>query len=153
MSLHIIEDETHEEVALSRQGKHLSLMQYAYLTEGTYYLVVKNDRVAGLGTARQAPLEFVLDVVRHQIPEAHEFMDSQLEAMQLCQLPQLPIQGFNRPGYLHPINGNIMQSMLKIGIQELDSGSSTHFTLTEDSLVTVYVEAAEDIPVALQIQE
>ena len=27
MSLHIIDDELHEEVALSRQGKHLSLIQ------------------------------------------------------------------------------------------------------------------------------
>jgi hypothetical protein len=65
MSLHIIDDETHEEVAISRQGKHLSLISGAYLPQGNYYLVVKNDRSIGKGMARQAPLEFVLDVVRH----------------------------------------------------------------------------------------
>ena len=81
MSLHIIDDETHEEIAISRQGKHLSLIEGAYLPEGNYYLVVKNDRSVGLGTYKQAPLQFVLDVVRHQVPEVHDFLSDQLEAM------------------------------------------------------------------------
>lgn len=46
-----------------------------------------------------------------------------------------------------------MQQVLNIGVLELDSGSTTIFTLTEDSFVSVYVETAEDIPVALEIIE
>lgn len=65
MSLHIIDDETHEEVAISQQGKHLSLISGAYLPQGNYYLVVKNDRAIGKGSYRGAPLRFVIDVVRH----------------------------------------------------------------------------------------
>jgi len=42
---------------------------------------------------------------------------------------------------------------MKIGLLELDSGSNVSLTLTEDSFVTVYVETAEDIPVALHIKE
>ena len=63
--MHIIDDETHEEVAMSAQGKHFSLISGAYLPNGNYYLVIKNDRLTGLGTAQAAPLRFVLDVVRH----------------------------------------------------------------------------------------
>ena len=65
MSLHIIDDETHEEVAISKQGKYFSLISDAFLPEGNYYLVIKNDRTTTVGGARQAPLEFILDVVRH----------------------------------------------------------------------------------------
>ena len=36
---------------------------------------------------------------------------------------------------------------------ELDSGSTISFTIAEDSLMTVYIEAAEDIPVVLEISE
>ena len=71
MSLHIVDDETHEEVAISAQGKYLSVLSGVFLPEGRYYLVVKNDRAAGIGATSQAPLEFVLDVVRHQLPETH----------------------------------------------------------------------------------
>lgn len=71
MSLHIIDDESHEEIAISRQGKFLSLISGVYLPEGNYYLVVKNDRASGIGSVMGAPLEFVLDVMRHQIPD-HE---------------------------------------------------------------------------------
>jgi len=35
----------------------------------------------------------------------------------------------------------------------LDSGSHTAFTLQEDSLVTVYIETSEYVPVALEISE
>ena len=42
---------------------------------------------------------------------------------------------------------------MKVGVQELDSGSATNFVLTEDSFLTVYVEAAEDFPIAVQVQE
>ena len=65
LSLHIIDDETHEEVAISKQGKHLSLIEGVYLPEGNYYLVVENDRASGIGSVMGAPLEFVLDVMRH----------------------------------------------------------------------------------------
>ena len=91
--------------------------------------------------------------MRHQIPEHEDFLESQLEAMQLCQLPMFPNMGLSKPGYIHPLSGQSTQSILRVGVQELDSGSSTSFTLVEDSLVTVYVEAAEDIPIAVQIQE
>ena len=103
---------------------------------------------------KEAPLEFVLDVVRHQIHDNHEdFLAHQLEAIQLCQLPQHPINGLSKPGYVHPLSGGHMQHVFKIGVLELDSGSNTSLTLHEDALVTVYVETAEDIPVALHIKE
>ena len=105
MSLALVDDETREEIALSRQGKYFSILSGIYLPQGTYYLVVKNDRVNGIGTSRQAPLEFVLDVVRHQIPEHEDFITTQLEAMQLCQLPAFPNMGISKPGYIHPLSG------------------------------------------------
>jgi len=68
--------------------------------------VIKNDRVKGKGRARQAPLEFVLDVVRHQVPESHEYLTQQLETIQLCQLPHSPESGLSKAGYIHPLSGN-----------------------------------------------
>jgi len=65
----------------------------------------------------------------------------------------MPDQGLSTPGYVHPLSGLSMQTILDVGIMTLDSGSHTHFTLVEDSLVTVYVETPEDIPVALSISE
>ena len=52
MSLAIVDDETREEIALSKQGKYFSLLSGVFLPQGTYYLVAKNDRVSGLGSAR-----------------------------------------------------------------------------------------------------
>ena len=52
MSLHIYRDETHEEVAVSRQGKHYSLISDVFLDEGKYHFVIKNDRAQVLGSAR-----------------------------------------------------------------------------------------------------
>lgn len=153
MSLHIIEDSTGEEVAVSTQGKHLSSIRLAVLPQGLYYLVVKNDRVGGMGGERQAPLEFMLDVIRHQVAVEGKYTDHFMEAMQLCTVPQSPPEGLSKPGYIHPLSGNAMNDILKIGILELDSGSMTTFTLEEDSQVTVYVETSEDIPVALEITE
>lgn len=52
MSLAVVDDETHEEIAISRQGKHLSMISGLFLPEGNYYLVVRNDRAVGVGAAR-----------------------------------------------------------------------------------------------------
>lgn len=52
MSLHIYSDETKEEVGLSTQGKHFSLISSVFLDEGEYYFVVKNDRAGVLGETR-----------------------------------------------------------------------------------------------------
>jgi hypothetical protein len=76
-------------------------------------------------------------------------MTTQLEAMQLCQLPAFPSMGLSKPGYIHSLSGYSTQTILRVGVQELDSGSATSFTLTEDSFISVYVEAAEDIPIAV----
>ena len=61
--------------------------------------------------------------------------------------------GLSKPGYMHSLSGGQMQTIMKIGLLELDSGSNVSLTLTEDSFVTVYVETSEDIPVALHIKE
>ena len=37
MSLVIIDDETHEEIAVSQQGKYFSAIEAAFLPPGTYY--------------------------------------------------------------------------------------------------------------------
>ena len=56
MSLHVYNAETHEDMAVSRQGKYFSLIPQVYLDEGIYYLVIKNDRAEVVGSTRQAPL-------------------------------------------------------------------------------------------------
>ena len=71
----------------------------------------------------------------------------------MCQLPHTPENGLSRPGYLHPLSGHTMQSIFTVGVLELDSGSTITFTVPEDSFISVYVETAEDIPVALEIAE
>ena len=65
----------------------------------------------------------------------------------------MPEVGLSTPGYVHPLSGNQMQTIFDVHVLQLDSGSNTHFTLTEDSLVTVYIETPFDIPVALTISE
>ena len=82
MSLHIYNGETHEDLVVSKQGKHFSLIDSVYLDEGTYYFVVKNDRAEVIGTTRQSPLQFQLDIVRHTIPsEDEEYIVHQLETI------------------------------------------------------------------------
>ena len=68
----------------------------------------------------------------------------------LCSLPELP-KSLTSLGYLSPLGGNTLDMSFKAGIRALDSGSNTAFTLTEKSLVTVYVETPEDIPVVISI--
>jgi len=87
----------------------LSLIQGLFLPAGNYYFVVKNDRAVGMAKHKEAPLEFVLDIVRHQLPEKHEdFLMHQLESIQLCQLPQSPTMGLSKPGYMHSLSGGQM---------------------------------------------
>ena len=57
--------------------------------------------------------------------------------------------GMTKPGYLHALSGNSINQILDVGIHLLDSGSSTAFTISEDSMITAYVETPIDIPVAL----
>jgi hypothetical protein len=52
MSLHIYSDKTHEEIAISRQGKYFSLIPDVFLDEGDYFLVIKNDRAEVVGETR-----------------------------------------------------------------------------------------------------
>ena len=59
----------------------------------------------------------------------------------------------SKPGYLHALNGQQMQEILYIGMIALDSGSHTSLTITENSIVTVYIETDEATPVALYIEE
>ena len=75
MSIHIIDDETHEEVAMSTQGKYFSEIADVFLPEGSYYLVIKNDRARALGDQHKAPLRFVLDVVRQTMPLEHQYLE------------------------------------------------------------------------------
>ena len=65
----------------------------------------------------------------------------------------MPTNGISKPGYLHTLNGHSMQEILYIGVIELDSGSHTSLTITEESLVTVYIETDEETPVSLTIEE
>ena len=58
MSIHIFDAETHESVSISKQGKHYSHIPSAYLDEGTYYFVLKNDRASNIGKHSQAPMQF-----------------------------------------------------------------------------------------------
>ena len=116
--------------------------------------MIKNDRSSVHGSVRNAPLAFVLDVVVHTMPEGDDFLTKTAESIQLCQLPVMPEQGLSVPGYLHPLNGYTMHgTIFDVGVLALDSGVNTVFHLTEDSLVTAYVETPADIPVALTISE
>lgn len=46
-----------------------------------------------------------------------------------------------------------MQTVMKFSLLELDSGATLPFTIPENSIVTAYIEASEDIPLALAISE
>lgn len=92
--------------------------------------------------------------MRHTVPkEDEDYLVHQLEAMQLCQLPPFPQNGMSKPGYLHALNGQSMQEILYIGVIELDSGSHTSLTITENSIATIYIETDPSTPVALYIEE
>jgi hypothetical protein len=70
----------------------------------------------------------------------------------LCSLSELP-RSLTELGYVSPLGGNTLDMSFESGIRVLDSGTNVAFTLTEKSLVTVYVETPEDIPVVVSIQE
>lgn len=56
LSLHIIDDESHEELMMSYQGKYMSTLEGLILPRGYYYLVIKNDKLIGeLKQGLQAP--------------------------------------------------------------------------------------------------
>jgi hypothetical protein len=45
LSLHVIDDESHEELMMSYQGKYMSTIDGLILPRGEYYLVIKNDKL------------------------------------------------------------------------------------------------------------
>lgn len=80
-------------------------------------------------------------------------MDHYLEAMMVCSVPETPKNGLTQAGYIHPLGGYQLQTVMQWSLLELDSGSTLPFTIPEDSLVTVYIEASEDVPLGLSISE
>ena len=42
---------------------------------------------------------------------------------------------------------------MKFSLLELDSGATLPFTIPENSVMTAYIEASDDIPLALAISE
>ena len=92
-------------MAISEQGKYFSAL-LTVLPTGKYVLVIRND--AGLkGTGKeQAPIDFLIDVMRSQVPEQQAYMDHYLEAMNVCSVPQTPSSGLTQAGYIHPLGGH-----------------------------------------------
>jgi hypothetical protein len=89
LSLAVFDGETHKEVFVSSQGKYYSRIDGVVLSKGSYYLAVRNDKGSSLNRQdKQAPIQFVLDVLRllQSETEKREF----LEAMELCPLPDSP---------------------------------------------------------------
>ena len=105
LSVHILSAETRETVAMSEQGKYFSAL-LTVIPTGKYVLVVRND--AGIKTVskQQAPIDFVIDVMRSQVPEEQEYMDHYLEAMMVCSVPHTPSAGLTQAGYIHPLGGH-----------------------------------------------
>ena len=95
----------------------------------------------------------MLDVVRSQITGKDEFVNEYLEPMQICQIPTTPVTSLNVPGYIHPLSGNAMNTIIKANLLELASGFHLPFELEEESLVTAYIETDKSTPTALAIAE
>lgn len=49
----------------------------------------------------------------------------------------------NVPGYIHPLSGSTINTIIKANLLELASGFHLPFSLKEESLVTVYIETDE----------
>ena len=156
LSLQILSAATREVVAMSEQGKYFSRIDMAVLPTGSYVLVVRNDaksRDESEARAQGAPIEYMLDVIRQQVPAEEDYMDQYLAAMQVCSVPETPKNGLTQAGYLHPLGGYQLSTVMQWSLLELDSGATLPFTLPADSRVTAYLEASEDIPVALSASE
>ena len=69
--------------------------------------------------------------------------------MQLCALPNLHYSSLTAPGFIHALSGFSTQSTFNVGLMAIDSGTSQTLTLQEDSQVIIYIEAPEDVPVAV----
>lgn len=69
----------------------------------------------------------------------------------MCPMPEFPTGGLTKPGYVHSLSGGQVNTILQVGVLKLDSGTTTSFTISEDSQVNVYIETSFDIPVALQV--
>lgn len=95
----------------------------------------------------------MLDVIRQQVPADEDYMDQYLAAMMVCSVPETPKHGLTQAGYLHALGGYQLSTIMQWSLLELDSGAALPFTIPEDSLVTAYLEASEDIPVALSASE
>jgi hypothetical protein len=78
------------------------------LPAGKYVLVIRNDAGLQGGGREQAPIEFLIDVLRNQVPEQQEYMDHYLEVMMVCSVPQTPSNGLTQAGYVHPLGGHQM---------------------------------------------
>ena len=104
LSVQILSRHSREVVAMSQQGKYFSAL-LAILPEGQYQLVIRNDVKAGANSKTQAPIEFLLDVIRQQVPNDEEYMDHYLEAMMVCSVPEAPKNGLTQAGYIHPLGG------------------------------------------------
>lgn len=76
-----------------------------------------------------------------------------LQPLQVCQIPSTPHETLNNPGYLHPLNGNTMNTIIKASLMELTSGFNLPFRVEVPSLVTAYIETDQTIPTALAISE
>lgn len=65
LSLAVFDDATHQEITVSSQGKYYSRIDGAVLPKGSYYLAVRNDKGSSQNRQeKQAPIQFVLDVLR-----------------------------------------------------------------------------------------
>lgn len=96
-------------------------------------------------------MSFSLDVVRTIESGGNDWQKEFYSAIQHCPLYRSP-DSLLQVGYLHPLSGNTLQTHLALSMLELDSGSNLPFTITEDSMVIVYVETPDDVEVALSIQ-
>ena len=96
---------------MSQQGKYFSSVM-AVLPTGSYQLVVRNDVKPGADAKTKAPIEFLLDVMRQQVPNDEEYMDHYLEAMMVCSVPESPKNGLTQAGYIHPLGGYQIATVL-----------------------------------------
>lgn len=91
-------------------------------------------------------IRFGLDVLLEK-PNSGAFaegFDTVVEEVELCSLAALP-EDFNGPGFLHPLSGNLLQTLAKYRMAQLLEGAAVKFELSEASQVTFYLAVPEGL--------
>lgn len=74
-----------------------------------------------------------------------------VEEVELCSYGNLP-DGFNGPGYIHPLSGQSVEFVAKYRVQQVLTGAVVRLELFEPSLVTFYAALPEGLKAEAAIE-